>query len=276
MDARPPVLDMERARLDPSHSEPFLCYVIDNGHGHGDVLPNGFPRSLGELESLGYLYAGSLLPQICVVNRYEDPESESEARETLMRCEKWRQPFWLSLESNAVIHPAWWPAVEVDEVPAYRTIIAGARESGIGMHRDAYNCKLVSTYITLGVGRKHVVLLPPTDEGNELALRRFQARDPLAHPAPYDNQDKKTCVRARIPPCPSAELVDAVVKAGGYWFDLVPAADGCAATLFMPGGWWHWLAGASECEWHVATSGSFYTPEAAIPAAARRAIVPCH
>ena len=44
--------------------------------------------------------------------------------------------------------------------------LTGITLTGIGMHRDAFNAKLVSTYITLGVGRKLVVLLPPTPEGN--------------------------------------------------------------------------------------------------------------
>lgn len=33
-----------------------------------------------------------------------------------------------------------------------------------------------------------------------------------------------------------------------------------AITLFIPAGWWHWVQGDAECEWHVAWGGSFFPP----------------
>lgn len=263
----PPVLDMGSSPMAASTSEPFLC-ATEYDH----PLERGFPRSLPELEALSYLFGECPLPQMCVGSRYEDPESQEEARATLARCTALRLPFWLSVESEAIRHPAWWPADASTEVGAYQTIIAGHGASGIGMHRDAFNCHLVSTYITVGIGRKRVVLLPPTAAGNALAVQRLRARDPLAHPDPTTAGSSVMRVRAAIPPRPSAELVDAILAAGGYWFVLGPSEDGRATTLFMPGGWWHWLAGDEESAFHVATSGSFRTPDAAIPAAARRVV----
>jgi hypothetical protein len=76
-------------------------------------------------------------------------------------------------------------------VLAYNTLIIGAGASGIGMHQDGYdnryfspflacyftthlpprtthhaslNYRCVSTYLTLGTGHKHVVMLPPSEE----------------------------------------------------------------------------------------------------------------
>ena len=109
-------------------------------------------------------------------------------------------------------------------------------------------------YLTLGVGCKHVILLPPTEEADKLAMHRFGARDPLAA------LPTTACEpRARsFPPRPLPELVDAVLRLGGFWFDLHAEAEtNSAVTLFIPAGWWHWLAGVEDCDWHVAWGGSF-------------------
>eukprot|EP00966_Prymnesium_polylepis_P279499 6457063-Prymnesium_polylepis.2 len=60
------------------------------------------------------------------------------------------------------------------------------------MHRDRFRGegrpdRLVSTYLALGRGRKHVILLPPTDEGARVAEVRYvyvlrRARRPSGEP----------------------------------------------------------------------------------------------
>ena len=151
-----------------------------------------------------------------------------------------------------LVWPAWWPAATKptgavgSAVPSYNTLIIGSGASGIGMHRDGHNKRFVSTYLSLGKGVKHVILLPPTDEGMRLARRLGQGPDGVGPDVPIS------------PKQPTAEALDAVGRCGGYWFDIEVKEADELITLFIPGGWWHWLVGGSQ--WHVAWGGSFYAP----------------
>ena len=83
--------------------------------------------------------------------------------------------------------------------------------------------------------------------------------------------------RARLPARPEPADLEAVVHAGGYWFDVAAKkteeeAEGEEEeeesgesgeeeeeenmALFLPSGWWHWLVG--DAPWHVAWSGSIF------------------
>ena len=147
------------------------------------------------------------------------------------------------------------------------------------MHRDRYvegeKERLVSTYLTLGRGIKHVVLLPP-------------AATALAEELGGESCDtaygRETSQRRELPPSPPPDVLARVLEAGGFWFDLCEAAvpgaaeegeegeegssDGgggeddseeeeeVALCMFIPAGWYHWLA--ADSSWHVAWSGSFF------------------
>ena len=124
--------------------------------------------------------------------------SNGQARRTLAAASADRRPFWAACHVP-VEHPEWWPGGRgAAAVPGFEHLIVGEGRSGIGMHRDRYAAylphhptasrhltpppsparsyrapgqaeRLVSTYLALGRGRKHVVLLPPTEEGARLA-----------------------------------------------------------------------------------------------------------
>ena len=138
------------------------------------------------------------------------------------------------------------------------------------MHRDRFvegeKERLVSTYLTLGRGIKHVVLLPP-------------AATALAEELGGDSCDtaygRTTSQRRELPPSPPPELLERVMEAGGFWFDLcettVPGAasegeegagsdddsddeEEAALCMRTPAGW---STGWPPMRWHVAWSGSF-------------------
>jgi hypothetical protein len=121
-----------------------------------------------------------------------------------------------------VLSVAQWPR-HATPVPGFEHMIIGAGEAGIGMHRDRY-CEageqLVSTYLAIGRGRKHVVLLPPTADGAAVAEK-------LGGCGCDDAYGRTGSQRAKLPPRPPPDLLEAVLSAGGYWFDIEAVrADG--------------------------------------------------
>jgi len=203
-------------------------------------------------------HACARLPKVYEEGHLETGDSEDEVRHALERCFSNGSSFWATCLCPGVTHPVWWPRrgapgkVDGDypgrEVRSYDTLIVGVGASGIGMHRDGHEDRFVSTYLTLGCGRKHVILLPPTAEGTRLA-QELGGR--------HVGSETAESVPA-FPTRPTPDVLEAVLAADGYWFDLV-AEPGRGMTLFIPGGWWHWLEGASD--WHVAWGGSFYSPD---------------
>ena len=256
---RPPTRDMEDGEsLDVGCSSPFLC------HSTSGSLPAGIPRiELRELEP--YLFGplcGGKLPLIYHKSQasedwLETNESEDEVRYALDQCRSHGHPFWMTSGCTDITHPTWWPASEPtgavgSAVPSYNTLILGSGNSGIGMHRDGHDKRFVSTYLSLGTGRKHVLLLPPTDEGAQLARK-------LVREGGVGSVGEKDVPFS--PQQPTREALEAVARCRGYWFDIEAKEPGEVLTLFIPGGWWHWLIGASP--WHVAWGGSFYAPNEA-------------
>ena len=178
--------------------------------------------------------------------------------------------------------PSWWPQ-HATPIPTYEHLIAGTGRVGIGMHRDRYVSRttgatpttaperLMSTYISLARGVKHVVLLPPTQEGGAVAER-------LGGNLRDEPGGRHGSTQRHFPMRPPPTLLAHVVGAGGYWFDIgAPTGDAGstrddprldadvreyatpsarAVCVFIPAGWWHWLL--SDSEWHVAWSGSFF------------------
>ena len=194
--------------------------------------------------------------------------------------------FWAAIHVPGIEHPPWWPR-NATPVPGFEHLIVGAHDAGIGMHRDRY-CgddteRLVSTYLALGRGRKHVILLPPGDASAQLAERLGGEGCDGA----YGRQESQ---RAKLPARPPPDLLEAVIAAGGYWFDLEACPRGGGGgercergaapavaeeavdvgdededeeeeeltpmALFIPSGWWHWLVGDSAAR--VAWSGSIF------------------
>ena len=263
-----------------SHSTPFVSALA------GD-LPRGCP-SCAEEAIATYLVGGasSSPPNVDVDFQSVECSSNGEARRVLASADRDGKRFWAAIHVPGIEHPPWWPR-NATPVPGFEHLIVGAHDAGIGMHRDRY-CgddteRLVSTYLALGRGRKHVILLPPGDASAQLAERLGGEGCDGA----YGRQESQ---RAKLPARPSPDLLEAVIAAGGYWFDLEAAheeeeeandASEAAApavaeeavdvgdededdeeeeptpmALFIPSGWWHWLVGDSP--WHVAWSGSIF------------------
>jgi len=347
----PTVQDVDPRRgLACAHATPFLSK-------EAGALPHGPPDCVAELIA-HYLVSGASRapPNVDVDFETVQLASNGEARRVLAQAAADGRTFWAAVHVPAVEHPLWWPAGRgavgggrvgsqegagrsgrATAVPGFEHMIVGSGAAGIGMHRDRYvgdlagarpaaegakanNERLVSTYLALGRGRKHVVLLPPTAEGARLAQS-------LGGDGCDEAYGRRESQRAKLPARPSPEVLEAVLAAGGYWFDLEASADATKADdadadasnadaedksdgadtktavdgiapaitavgvndesrsssssaeeeeeedefeeveplcLFIPAGWWHWLAGDSA--WHVAWSGSFFPAPAPGPA----------
>ena len=327
----PAIVDVDMRRGIPSNSAvPFLSTAAG-------ALPHGPPRSIEDLCSQ-YLVNGASKapPNLDIEFDTVEVGSNGEARRLLAQAARDGRTFWTAIHVPMMKHPPWWPA-RAKTVPGFEHMIVGCGDAGIGMHRDRYTGgevtrpstgeRFVSTYLALGHGRKHVVLLPPTAEGARVA-------ELLGGCGCDDAYGRRESQRAKLPARPHPEVLDAVIGAGGYWFDLEAsrnetisgngsgsdddsssggdnssddgerrnhdggqadsarqswrldeASAGGAGSekddvngssdedddddddddgesshlplcLFIPAGWWHWLAGDSP--WHVAWSGSFF------------------
>ena len=289
-----------RGGIPPNFSTPFISSTAG-------ALPRGTPRSIDDLISR-YLVAGTSRspPNIDVDFESVECGSNGEARRRLAAAAANERVYWAAIHVPTIEHPDWWP-VRATPVPGFSHLIVGSGRAGIGMHRDRY-CgapdaansrteaaeQLVSTYLALGHGRKHVVLLPPTEEGARVA-------EGLGGLGCDDKYGRRESQRVHLPPRPPPDVLKQVLDAGGYWFDLeAPSKDargeegeeegeeecegeedeeeddddeeedaeeeddedslGDAQALFIPAGWWHWLVGDSE--WHVAWSGSIFPTKA--------------
>ena len=163
-----PLILADTHTLPPSCNTPFLCTSAG-------CLPRGVPDDVDDLVS-GYLVSGvsRASPNLDVDGQSVECTSNGQARRALAKASEQKKPYWVACHVP-IEHPPWWPAGGTAEaVPGFEHLIAGEGTSGIGMHRDRYRLagqpdRLVSTYLALGRGRKHVILLPPTAEGARLA-----------------------------------------------------------------------------------------------------------
>ena len=285
--------------LPSTHATPFVSVAAGS-------LPHGTPSCTSELIGT-YLVGGAARapPNIDIDFESVECSSNGEARRALAGAAAASRPFWAAVHVPGIQHPSWWPATAVP-VPGFEHMIVGAADAGIGMHRDRYlgsaagevasaagteaSERLVSTYLALGRGRKHVILLPPSREGTEVA-------EALGGTGCDDAYGRQRSQRVKLPARPPPELLARVLSAGGYWFDLEASratgdAEGSEAegdgddddeerevaaeesdeetesdndddeeeptpmALFIPAGWYHWLVGDSQ--WHVAWSGSIF------------------
>ena len=266
----PPLLPSSAARrpLPSTCAAPFLTRAVGS-------LPHGIPDDADELLGLYFSGATRKPPNLDVNFENIELSSMGAARRAIAAAAAADAPlWWATLHVPDLEHPPWWPR-RAAVVPDFEQLIVGAGRSGIGMHRDRFvegeKERLVSTYLTLGRGIKHVVLLPP-------------AATALAEELGGDSCDtaygRTTSQRRELPPSPPPEVLERVMEAGGFWFDLcettVPGAasegeegagsdddsdeeEEAALCMFIPAGWYHWLA--ADAAWHVAWSGSFF-PEA--------------
>ena len=262
----PPMIELSSSRsLATTTSEPFLS---DSSDGE---LPMGIPICMRELER--YLHLSGKAPEVYMDGRLchtlglqemsaaLDTQYAAAEAEPTVGIPSW----WCTCEVNGIRHPSWWPQ-NAASVPGYNSLIVGAGASGIGMHQDCYTNengqhRLVASYLTVAAGRKHVVMLPPSEEGSRIARS-------LACPDADHSEAREDRQVAAFPVRPHPDMLDSVLNSGGYWFDIdvaAKSADNAAPsrkaptslTLFIPAGWWHWLAGDACCEWHVAWGGSF-------------------
>ena len=302
-------------------------------------MPHGTPSCVNEMIA-HYLVSGASRspPNVDVDMETIEIGSNGEARRVIAQAAAEGRTFWAAVHVPRIEHPSWWPARAV-KVPGFEHMIVGCGHAGIGMHRDRYTGddteRLVSTYLALGAGRKHVVLLPPTEEGSRVA-------EELGGAGCDETYGRKESQRVQLPASPHPDMLRRVLEAGGFWFDMeasssvaaIPMdgtegsvrrwADGrahgepdesdttdadaaCIGTkpaparpplqgltcrapvdsenterhageevdvdgdddddddeeeevkpicLFLPHGWYHWLAG--DAPWHVAWSGSFF------------------
>ena len=91
----------------------------------------------------------------------------------------------------------------------------------------------MSTYLALGHGRKHVILVPPGEAGAKVA-------EELGGDGCDDAYGRTQSQRAKFPVRPSPELLSAVIDAGGFWFDLEAASGGVSGRAGGMIGELHW------------------------------------
>tara|TARA_B110001452_G_scaffold221880_1_gene194555 strand:- start:1383 stop:2627 length:1245 start_codon:yes stop_codon:yes gene_type:complete len=216
----PPLVDMDATRkaLPASCSAPFLCTSAG-------ALPRGVPDDVDDLVA-GYLVSGvsDSPPNIDVDFESVECASNGQARRALTSASAEGKRYWAACHVP-IEHPRWWPSGRgAEAVPGFEHLIVGEGSSGIGMHRDRYRedgrpDRLVSTYLSLGRGRKHVVLLPPTDEGAAVAE--------LLGGLGCDNAyGRSSSQRVAMPVRPPPELLERVLQCGGFWFDLEAGSAG--------------------------------------------------
>ena len=216
----PPLIDMDSTRkaLPASCSTPFLCTSAG-------TLPRGVPDDVEDLVA-GYLVSGvsDAPPNIDVDFESVECTSNGQARRTLTAASAEGKRYWAACHVP-IEHPRWWPSGKgAMAVPGFEHLIVGEGASGIGMHRDRYReegrpDRLVSTYLSLGRGRKHVVLLPPTDEGAAVA----ELLGGLGCDSAYGRSSSQ---RVAMPVRPAPELLERVLQCGGFWFDLEAGSAG--------------------------------------------------
>lgn len=150
-------------------------------------------------------------------------ELENEREES---TRTWWAAFCIPVEME-LRHPKWWVGKEVETYD--QLIVAqGAADIGIHLDIDVPTQTPVSTYLSAAIGRKTVILLPPTQ------------------PHGPDGPHTELVARCRgmtefpIDPLANSELIAAIYRAGGFYFQITQGQ-----TLFVPRGWWHWLVNAS-------------------------------
>ena len=219
--------------LSSSWSTPFITPSAGE-------LPHGPPCCTDEL-CANYLVGGlsKAAPNIDVDFETQCCATNNEAKRTLARADAEHSTWWAAIHVPTISHPDWWPKQAIP-VPGFEHVIVGAHAAGIGMHRDRFIDKgnqpalsappgvkeaspapaerLVSTYLALGRGRKHVVLLPPTEDGTRVA-------NSLGGEGCDEAGGRRESQRARFPLRPPPETLEAVIAAGGYWFAIEAGQD---------------------------------------------------
>ena len=223
----PPTIDAPGAGYKNGLSSTWATPFITPSAGG---LPHGPPCCVDEL-CANYLVGGLSKnpPNIDIDFETACCATNNEAKRTLAKADAGGSIWWAAVHVPTIQHPVWWPRQAVP-VPGFEHVIVGAHAAGIGMHRDRYTQpteasgpaggqapatgeRLVSTYLALGRGRKHVVLLPPTEEGARVA----DTLGGLGCDSAYGRQSSQ---RVRFPLRPPPEMLEAVLAAGGYWFPI--------------------------------------------------------
>ena len=212
----------KRGEMPPAWEQPFIS--TDAG-----ALPRGLPSCADEAVAL-YLVSGAARtpPNIDVDFESVECSSNGEARRVIASAASSGQVFWSAVHVPGIEHPRWWPR-SAAAVPGFEHMIIGVGAAGIGMHRDRYCAgggdgdgasseRLVSTYLALGRGRKHVVLLPPTEAARSVA-------EELGGDGCDDTYGRQRSQRAKLPARPSPSLLERVIGAGGFWFDIEAASS---------------------------------------------------
>ncbi len=257
------------APLPSSHPTPFVT------RAGGEGPPEGVPRDAADFIAR-YLATGGSggssvrpKPPHVLLDEVTQPAyaNVAEAAQAIGGAAAEGRRMWVAQLLPEMAHPPWWP-VHAASIPTYESLLVGGGATGVGMHRDRFvrdpsrprgaSERWMCTYISLARGVKHVLLLPPTPAGAQLA-------EALGGAGCDEPEGRRASPAAPFPSRPPPEVLERVVTCGGYWFDLgAPSAPsepdgGGSLCLFLPAGWWHWLVG--DCAWHVAWSASFF-PEA--------------
>lgn len=266
----PPLAFVESDKLPSAHPLPFLTTAAGTGPLAG--VPSNLPDYVMRYLTYGGTDARDTtrkLPHV-QIDEITQPcyESSTEAARSITRAAAEGRRLWMLSMLPEMPHPPWWPW-HARSIPSYEHLIVGIGSTGVGMHRDRFvdneaaaavapSCeRLMCTYISLAMGIKHVLLLPPTPQGAALA-------EEIGGVGCDEPAGRRVSARQPFPAQPSPALLERVVTSGGYWFDLGArdidhhaVADGQGAMcLFLPAGWWHWLQ--ADSEWHVAWSASFF------------------
>lgn len=130
-----------------------------------------------------------------------------------------------------MIYPPWWTK-RAKPVPTFDQVIVSSGPSNIGIHLDTYGEGLrpVDTFITIVVGAKLVLMVPPTEESKEF----FLFHENLEFPE-------------------FSQIHDQIKKLGGYLFEI-HATEDQPMTILIPKGWYHWIL--NKTKWSLIISAS--------------------
>lgn len=166
---------------------------------------------------------GRRVPNIDLAGENLCVKSFSHAAELLYGAVRDGRRFWTSMQADdEVIHPEWWPLDRL--VPTYTNVLmTQGINIGIGLHVDvdhyAKKGAVIDTYLTLVVGIKQVLMLPPGDVPQALSTL------------------------SAFPRALSKDTLRVIRAQKGFYFTL--NACNRPATLYIPRGWHHWLISTS-------------------------------
>jgi hypothetical protein len=142
-----------------------------------------------------------------------------------------QQSWWTAFQISDMVHPVWWTK-RGKPVPTFDQLIVSSGPSNIGIHLDTYGegLKPVDTYITIVVGTKLVLMVPPSEDSKTF----FNFHENLEFPE-------------------FSQIRGEIQKLGGYFFEI-SGSEEKSTTILIPKGWYHWIL--NKTSWSLILSAS--------------------